>query len=224
MGQYIQMTIDPEITRSQFIRFMKEHNLKIKPWANASGAAEGAIHNYISGRTTSLTYITLEKLAAAAGCTVGEMLREPTTKEDSGKFVRIKHLEVHASAGGGFEVTSEPEGEPYYFKKTWLESKFGGHDGKLRVIHFDGDSMVPTIHSGDVGIVLTGITTEDFQSGKIYVLWDGRGLVVKRLEAIISDRPKIRVISDNSSVFSPYEIDAEYARIIGRVLWRSGNI
>lgn len=218
------MIIDPETTRNQFIRFMKEKNLKIKPWAKAAGAAEGAIHNYISGRTASLTYVTLQKLALAAGCTVGEMLQEPTAKEVSGKFTRIKHLEVHASAGGGFEITSEPEAEPYYFRKTWLETHFGGHDGKLRVVHFDGDSMLPTIHNGDVGIVLTGITSEDFQSGKIYVLWDGRGLVVKRLEAIISNRPKIRIISDNASLYSPYEIDAEDAHIVGKVLWRAGDI
>lgn len=220
-GNYSDMA---DTTRENLERFVARKKLSIKPWAKAAGVSDSAVRAFLKGRTMSLTHSTLEKLAVAAGTTVSEMLREPQNRPEASQFVKIKHLEVHASAGGGFEVTSEPEGEPYYFKKSWLENMFGGHDGKLRVIHFDGDSMLPTIQNGDVGIVLTGESGNEFQSGRIYVLWDGRGLVVKRLEAVISSRPRLRVISDNKDVYTAYEIDAEDAHVVGRVLWRAGKI
>lgn len=212
------------IQRERLQEFVRRKGLKIQPWANKAGVAESAIRGFLKGRTASLTHSTLEKLATAADTTVGEMLQETSTKPETGPYVKIKHLEVRASAGAGFEVASEPEGEPFYLRKDWVEHMFGGHDGALRVIHFAGDSMLPTIQDGDLGIVLTGPDPVGFQPGKIYVLWDGRGLVVKRLETVISARPRLRVISDNKALYDPYEIDAADARVVGRVLWRSGKI
>lgn len=224
LGDYTAMT---ESTRDNLDRFITQRGLKIKPWAKKAGLSDATVRSFLKGRTTSLSYSTLERLAQAAGVTVDEIIggnKQTNKQTPSDQLVSIKHLEVHASAGGGFEVTSESEGEPYYFKKSWLENMFGGHDGKLRVIHFDGDSMLPTIQNGDVGIVLTGETGNEFQSGRIYVLWDGRGLVVKRLEVGISSRPRLRVISDNKDVYTAYEIDADDAHIVGRVLWRAGKL
>jgi phage repressor protein C with HTH and peptisase S24 domain len=62
------------------------------------------------------------------------------------------------------------------------------------------------------------------QSGAFYALWDGHGLLVKRLESMVGDRPRLRVISDNRQIYSPYEVDAEEVRIIGRLIWRGGRI
>lgn len=224
LGDYTAMT---ESTRDNLERFITQRGLKIKPWAKEAGLSDATVRSFLKGRTTSLSYSTLERLAQAAGATVDEMIgakKQESNPIPPDQLVGVKHLEVHASAGDGFEVTTEPEGEPYYFMKSWLEAMFGGHDGKLRVIHFRGDSMLPTIHDGDTGIVLTGLTTDDFMPGSIYVLWDGRGLVVKRLEAIISSRPRLRVISDNTALYTPYEIDADDARIVGKVLWRGGRL
>lgn len=187
---------------------------------------ESTLRAFLGGRSRTMTLEKLDKLAKAAGVTLGELLGETgkIVTDDQSAFVAVKHLEVHAAAGGGFTVEQEPEGKPFHFRKDWLEHKFGGHDGKLRIIHFDGDSMLPTIHSGDVGLILTGLEKDDLRSGHIYVLWDGNGLVVKRLETVLGDRPRLRVISDNRALYAPYEIDAENARIVGRVLWRGGDL
>ena len=53
----------------------------------------------------------------------------------------------------------------------------------------------------------------------IFILYDGMGLVAKRLEHVPNnDPPKVRVISDNT-FYSPYERTADEIHIIGRVRW-----
>ena len=53
----------------------------------------------------------------------------------------------------------------------------------------------------------------------IFILFDGMGLVAKRLEYIPNnDLPKFRVISDNT-FYSPYERTADEINIVGRIRW-----
>ena len=54
--------------------------------------------------------------------------------------------------------------------------------------------MMPTLHDGD--IVLVGRRTPTPPG--VFVLYDGMGLVAKRVEHITnSDPPRVRIISDN---------------------------
>ena len=50
---------------------------------------------------------------------------------------------------------------------------------KLRIIHMEGDSMMPTLHSGDV--VLKDLVRRSPTPPGIIVLSDGMGLVAKCL-------------------------------------------
>jgi len=88
--------------------------------------------------------------------------------------------------------------------------------------------MIPTIHEGDVGLVLLPGFAEEpsakFHSGAIYVLWDGQGLVVKRLETIVGEPGKLRVISDNRAIYEPYSVNADDVHILGRMIWRGGML
>jgi len=59
-----------DITNSQrqaFERFIKDHKLKLLPWAKKAGVSEATIRNYLKGRNQSLTAVTLTKLANAVG-------------------------------------------------------------------------------------------------------------------------------------------------------------
>jgi phage repressor protein C with HTH and peptisase S24 domain len=216
-----------EDSRRQAIKvFMASKGLKVKPWATSAGIAEGGLRDYMAGRTASMTVEALDRLAIAANATVaeliGERVREPRVNKE---LVAIKSLEVTASMGGGFEVSEEPEGPPFFFRRQWIEKILEGKPGQLRIIpHLGGDSMAPTINDGDAGMV--HIPGEDavFESGAIYALWDGHGLLVKRLESMVGDRPRLRVISDNQAIYPPYDVGAEDVRIIGRLVWRGGRI
>lgn len=87
----------------------------------------------------------------------------------------------------------------------------------LRVMAVDGDSMTPTLLSGDT--VLVDLNQRTPQPPGVFVLHDGMGLVAKRLEYIpMSDPTRLRINSDNTR-YSSYECLAEEINIIGRVRW-----
>jgi phage repressor protein C with HTH and peptisase S24 domain len=89
-------------------------------------------------------------------------------------------------------------------------------------MHVEGDSMMPTLHSGD--IVLVDMSRRSPTPPGIFVLHDGMGLVAKRLEHIPnSDPPRVRIISDNT-FYSPYEGLADEVNIVGRIRWFAREI
>jgi phage repressor protein C with HTH and peptisase S24 domain len=84
-------------------------------------------------------------------------------------------------------------------------------------MHVEGDSMMPTLHDGD--IVLVDLGRRAPTPPGIFVLHDGMGLVAKRLEHIPnSDPPRVRIISDNP-LYKPYEGSGDEVNIIGRIRW-----
>lgn len=212
--------------RAALRRFMEERELKAAPWALKAGLADSVVRNFLAGRADSLSGSTLQKLARAANATVAEIIGEQPKAPRLGRdIVAIKSLEVRAAMGGGCEVAEEPEGPPFYFRRDWIEKLIGSEQPHLRVLtRLEGDSMSPTINDGDVALVLLPGADTRFHSGAVYVLWDGQGLVVKRLESMVGETLRLRVISDNAAIYRPYEVEAEGVRIIGRVIWRGGRI
>ena len=89
-------------------------------------------------------------------------------------------------------------------------------------MHVEGDSMMPTLHHGD--IVLVDLARRAPTPPGIFVLHDGMGLVAKRLDHIPnSEPPRVRIISDNP-FYAPYEGTAEEVNIIGRISWFAREI
>lgn len=218
------MAAENDAQRRHIRSFMAAHSLKVQPWAKDAGIAEGTLRNYLKGRTRSMTHDSLERLAKAASSTVAEMIGEKLQQPRPGKdIIAVKSLEVRASMGGGFEVLDEPEGPPFYFRRQWIEKVLDGKPGMLRVLtDLGGDSMLPTIREGDMGMLLLPGEDVRFQSGAVYALWDGQGLLVKRLETVAGRPGMLRVISDNRAIHEPYEVSADDVRIIGRLIWRAG--
>lgn len=223
VGDFPAMT---ENRRAAIKRFMASRELKTAPWTRAAGVRESTLRDFLSERNSTMTLETLEKLARAADATIAELIGEKPREMRVGRdVVAVKSLEVRASMGGGFEVLDEPEGPPFYFRRDWVEKVLEGKPGHLRVLtDLDGDSMSPTINDGDMGVILLPGAETKFESGAIYALWDGQGLLVKRLESTVGKRPKLRVISDNVGVYAPYEVAADDVRIIGKLIWRGGGV
>jgi phage repressor protein C with HTH and peptisase S24 domain len=212
--------------RAAIKRFMTERGLKPAPWAVNAGLSDGIVRNFLAGRAESLNSSTLEKLAQAADATVAELIGEKPREMRLGRdVVAIKSLQVRASMGGGFDVVEEPEGPPFFFRRTWIEKILNGRPGHLRIMEaLEGDSMFPTINDGDIALVLLPGEDAKFQTGAIYALWDGQGLIVKRLESMVGETPRLRIISDNKAIYEPYDVAADEVRIIGQILWRGGTL
>lgn len=86
-----------------------------------------------------------------------------------------------------------------------------------RIIEVQGDSMEPTLRPGDR--VMINIADKRPSPPGVFALWDGFGIVVKRLEPIPnSDPATLRLISDNEK-HSTYERTLDEVCIVGRVVW-----
>ena len=118
-------------------------------------------------------------------------------------------------------VEAEEDGKRY-FQRSWIRYKLRAKPADLRIMHVEGDSMLPTLHHGD--IVLVDLARRAPTPPGIFVLHDGMGLVAKRLDHIPNtDPPRVRLISDNP-LYSPYEGTAEEVNIIGRIRWFAREI
>ena len=154
---------------------------------------------------------------------LGEVEGEPPILEDPDQaFVAISSVAVTASMGGGAVVESEEDGRPYHFQRSWIRHKLRAKAADLRIMHVEGDSMLPTLHHGD--IVLVDLARRAPTPPGIFVLHDGMGLVAKRLDHIPNtEPPRVRILSDNP-LYAPYEGTAEEVNIIGRIRWFAREI
>ncbi|MEW5893341.1 MAG: S24 family peptidase [Pseudomonadota bacterium] len=126
---------------------------------------------------------------------------------------------VRAAAGGGAIVEHETPDDALVFKEEWVRIELGARPQDLYLIRVAGDSMEPTLRSGDVILVDRRATRPDREG--VYILRMNEMLLVKRLQALPGG--VVRVISDNTA-FSPFEIKAadvggDELAIIGRVVW-----
>jgi SOS-response transcriptional repressor LexA len=152
---------------------------------------------------------------------------------DSGipEGVVINEIDVRGGMGGGGIAAREHNHVDEYgnctacddVKATWaLPQDYVRHElrvlpAKVYLIEVKGDSMTPTLESGDRVMVDTADSVPS--PGGVFALWDGLGVVVKRLEHVpMSEPPTVRIISDNPH-HGAYERTLDEVRVIGRVVW-----
>lgn len=130
-------------------------------------------------------------------------------------LIHIPEYDVRLSAGGGSIVETEQVRRFWSLPESYIQALGVGQ--RLAFVEIVGDSMAPTLLSGD--LVLLDLESTNPTTPAIYALYDGGATVCKRVERILrSDPPALRLISDNP-VYQTYEVPAEWANIIGRVAW-----
>ena len=108
--------------------------------------------------------------------------------------VRIDILDVEASAGNGAYLSPTEQGLlSQEFDLTFFRQQFGRADAKhLKLITVKGDSMAPTLESGD--LLYVDISENYFAADGLYVFtFDGQTFI-KRLQKVGKE---MFVISDN---------------------------
>ncbi|PPB81363.1 peptidase S24-like protein [Albidovulum inexpectatum] len=207
----------------------RAHQLGLSPAhvAEMAGVNRSFVYDILRGRSTRPN---VERLGAVARVLkverdwlihgIGDVEGTPPFIENPDEaFVSIAHASPRPSMGGGAVVQDHEDsaGRAYHFRRSWIKGSLGASPSQLRIMHVEGDSMAPTLLSGDT--VLVDMARRTPNPPGIFVLDDGMGLVAKRLEHIPnSDPPAVRVISDNP-VYSPYERTADEIYIVGRIRW-----
>ncbi|WP_120497331.1 LexA family transcriptional regulator [Kiloniella sp. EL199] len=117
---------------------------------------------------------------------------------------------------GGVAIADDVKGN-WFLPTDYLRSELNVSPVAARIIEVQGDSMTPTLVSGDR--VMIDTNDQRPTPPGIFALWDGFGVVVKRLELIPnSDPPLLRISSDNAN-HNEYQRTIEEVNIIGRVVW-----
>lgn len=138
--------------------------------------------------------------------------------------VTVPELEVHALAGQGadgqFVITQEGAHDAmtglYSFPASGFRQAFGANAGEVIIAEVRGDSMFPTLYPGQK--VMVHIHDRTPTPPGIFYVWDGMGLVIKRIELVPgSNPPTLRIKSDNPK-YDTYERTVEEAHINGRVI------
>jgi AcrR family transcriptional regulator len=137
-----------------------------------------------------------------------------------GRTMRIEELDLRAGGGTGLVGENEKVVAQWQVPSGVVRGYSTAPAAELRMISIIGDSMEPTLQPGQRVLVDTG-DRKPSPPG-IFVVWDGLGLVVRRVQMLPhSDPPRVRISCDNLQ-YEPYERLLEDAHIQGRVIghWR----
>ncbi len=99
-----------------------------------------------------------------------------------------------------------------------------GLEGNLTAFEISGDSMLPTITNGDVVVCEPLERGEPIRDNQVYVVVTDV-VVAKRIQQVKNNNAitKFRLISDNSEVYLPYEVEPKEVRQLLRVKCRLTN-
>jgi phage repressor protein C with HTH and peptisase S24 domain len=100
------------------------------------------------------------------------------------------------------------------FCREWL-GKHGFDPEHLATMRVEGDSMEPTMRSGDTLVV--DRSPGRIVDGELYVIRDEGGLLIKRLQRQLGG--KVKLISDNLK-YPQIDATVDELDIVGHIIWR----
>lgn len=132
----------------------------------------------------------------------------------------VPAYDVKASAGNGSPVQSEAVIGRYAFSRSWLARK-GLKIDHIGVVQADGDSMEPTVRSGD--ILLVDLSGTRLSADGIYLVEKDNELFCKRLQRLFDGG--VAIMSDNPKYETQHltPAGAEGLHVVGRVVWIGGE-
>ena len=198
---------------------MVRKGLNPKTLAERANVGRSFVYDILNGKSSNPTGNKLTAIAEQLDVSVQYLLSgvhqvlNPKQTEWS-SVVEIPSIDIESSAGGSIAVMNESDRKPYYFRSDWIHKKLRSRPEDLRAVFVKDDGMHPTFMQGDM--MLINITLKSPNPPGIFILFDGAGLVVKRLEMI--DKDRIRVLSDNDK-YTSYEREISTTNITGKVVW-----
>ena len=148
--------------------------------------------------------------------------RPPRAKGTEG-FSAVSEIDVRASAGpGAINDGLEESKATWLFPDSIIRHEFRARAEDLHIVTIDGDSMEPLLSSGD-RILIDTSQRVPVPPG-IFVIWDGMGIVAKRIEHVPHSEPPKIVIKSINPEYQTYERDGEEVNIIGRVIWAAKRL
>lgn len=184
--------------------------------AKKAGVAVSTINRpYSSTATTRLSRATIDKLRIAFPEFPGwaELDGEVSAVTVDPDVVEIDEIDLRYGMGASFlDVPAMPEKR--VFSRAWLRGFTRSAPEQLFWAAGDGDSMEPTIRSGEVMLIDAAQKTMSMSEG-IWAVAVGEVGMIKRLH--VPGKGRVQLISDNGRI-PPAEVAEEEVHIIGRVI------
>ncbi len=193
--------------------------------AKQSDVRASFIYDILNGKSTNPNTAKMVRISHVLGVDLSTLLgleNGTAPQQEKSDYVMVTRMLTTVTNEGGTMIVEEQESEPYYFRKSWVKERLNAKPEDLRMIFVEGDNMEPTLCKGDM--ILVDITKKTPSPPGIFVMFDGMGLVAKRLEFLPhSTPPSIRILSDNPQ-YHPHERTVEETDITGRVVWFAREI
>lgn len=138
-------------------------------------------------------------------------------------FSAVTEIDVRASAGpGAINDGLEESKATWLFPDPVIRHEFRARAQDLHIVTIDGDSMEPLLSSGDRILIDTNQRVP--VPPGVFVIWDGMGIVAKRIEHVPHSEPPKIVIKSVNPEYLTYERDVEEVNIVGRVIWAAKRL
>ena len=230
--------------RQKILDLLLEGRTNLKNASIAMGRNSAYLHQFIHRGTPRIfAEHDREALAAHLGCAPEELKHDrmpprrprpkpaprkpkaaPSVQTDPPEgYIAVPEIDVRAAAGpGAWNEGFEQTKEMWFFADPVIRHEFRARPADLRMITVDGDSMEPLLASGDR--ILIDVGRRIPVPPGIFVIWDGMGLVAKRIEHAPNSEPPKLIIKSVNPQYDTYQRDAEEVHIIGRVVWTARRL
>ncbi len=227
--------------------FVARLQLVVQQWpsadrlAKATGVSPSAFRKWLNGQAEPRRD-RLVALAGAAGVTVSWLAQGEGAEPDLRRLAdrahssqssdgagmlnpaqfRVLPARPEAAAAGSGEPPAHVPTEFIGFRHDWLRATFGREPDDLILEIALGELMEPGIRSGD--LLLIDTTDQTFRNFGVYVITVRGERLVKRVQRKFDG--SLILISDNTlyqAEFIPVDL-AKEVQVVGRVVWRGGQV
>ena len=212
-----------------FEKWRTMNGLTFMQVADKSGIPYSSLKSFTSKPGQGMIDRNVDKIASAFGVSAEDIFIHPALiGEDDGSgnrlmsvakdsVVEIPEYDIKLSAGGGYIVDREDVKAKWSFGRDYISGELRLNPSTLSMVEIVGDSMSPTLFSGD-RVLVNHDDTNVYREG-IFAVWNGYATVAKRVEVMTGSLPpRLMLISDNTS-HNQYEVSPDEIHVIGRIVW-----
>ncbi|MBN66435.1 MAG: transcriptional regulator [Rickettsiales bacterium] len=211
---------------------MARHELNARELAKRADVKPSFIYDILSGKSANPSSIKLARVAQALRVNLADLVQPSEANGADGggaanhNAIHLPYLTVAGKGAQRHVATKFTYTPPFAFNATWLQGVMTTEAQYLRILHIEEDSMHPTLHPNDH--VIVDVSRNTPSPPGIFALFDGHGIIIKRLEYTIEDingrQDRLVQIRSDNPHYTSYEKAASELDIIGRIVWVGRNL